>query len=513
MFNRTLSCWIIVLLFVISGDSWGGKVVRFAGLAGLGSPQSVPLSPDDVRVIVNPRVESDFVLDLIAGAKSKVWLGTYHISPDDSVGWPLLKALEDAASRPSMDVKVFVSSFAGWNGDLFNYTGAFLSHVASHTSLEFFMIGSSMKGWYGSDTSHAKILIIDDRIIVVTGRGYGEMYQQWFDLAYVFKGPAVAASAEAYRQMWANFQKINPQELPSYDPDMQPYWDAFSVPRKQSALGREKDELAELQAWEKQPASEWPSEAPECSSEFVSRGARGECKETIQVSVLQNGILNQLNSLRKSPSRYNYAQRLRLLEKGRLNDAISEDVVDQIQKAEREVKIISYALLFSKPVKEAIKDALRRGVNVDIITNGKGAQSSIMPWFSLWAPIGYYQSLPDADELLTFAHSPKSRGDLKVHLFREKNPGTDLHFVHAKLVIVDDVVYFGSHNLTYISSIVQDELQWKFVGHSFATTMRKNFDQLKDFCELFEQASAKSENRAYLNWFKKKASQPFSWLF
>ena len=83
-------------------------------------------------MISNPRVETDFVMGQIEQAK-KVWLGTYHVQPDERVGLPLLKALERVALKEGSEVKFFTSDFAGWNGDIGNFTGYFLDHVASYT--------------------------------------------------------------------------------------------------------------------------------------------------------------------------------------------------------------------------------------------------------------------------------------------------------------------------------------------------------------------------------------------
>lgn len=475
--------------------------------------RQVDIAPQDVRVIFNPRVETDWVRYLISSAQKSIDIATFHIQPDPNVGWPFLKEIEAALAR-GVKVRLLSSDFSGWNGDPMNFTGYFLDHLAGKypDSLTYNLVGSTMTGWQTGDSSHVKEMVVDDEIVFITGRGHGSSYLNFVDVSYAFKGAAVEVAREAFEGLWSDYQFINPirNAHTPYSPRVQGYWDRSGASNQLLSVSYEElNEFESLKTWRKVPAivvtklvkvasgpmdagvvdvggesftllSDGPCGDGPCAAATGASSVALERVQSFGVKVMQNRILPQVNDWRPaygSPKRFSYSDREWFVRIGLLEDTIASVVSDKIRSATTRVKIVTMAVLFSHKVKEAIQAALRNGVFVEIISNGRVAHAKALPWFGFKVPAGYYQSLPDIQELLQFAES--TPGKLKIHLFDGAVPNGEPHFSHTKLAVIDDTVYFGSHNLTTMSSIGQDEMQWEFEGSEFANQLDTVFESIK----------------------------------
>ncbi len=101
-------------------------------------------------------------------------------------------------------------------------------------------------------------------------------------------------------------------------------------------------------------------------------------------------------------------------------------IIESINNAKKDIKIISPYVAFPVTVKQAIREALNRGVNVALITIGKADKKS-----------SYYQSTFDTDTLT----------ELGVKVYRMNDT-----FIHTKMFIFDDdKVIIGTTNFDYRS--------------------------------------------------------------
>jgi phosphatidylserine/phosphatidylglycerophosphate/cardiolipin synthase-like enzyme len=50
-------------------------------------------------------------------------------------------------------------------------------------------------------------------------------------------------------------------------------------------------------------------------------------------------------------------------------------------------------------------------------------------------------------------------------------------YMHRKLAVIDDAVYFGSHNLNLPSTVAMDELSFEIESPKLAEVVRRLFDE------------------------------------
>ena len=394
---------------------------------------------ENIRIIHNSTVEWSFLKYLLKNARKSIWFSTFHIV-NDSTGGPILDILTEKANE-GVEVKLLTSYYAAWNGDPFNSVNRRLSQIDS-PSFDYLLFGSglpgpySKNGWFYSDSTHCKLIIIDGSLIFISGRGQTDYYKNWYDLATVIKGrEAAEVGIQIFQKLYPELKRANEgidmnSDLYAIQGQAQPW-----VPIVNEE-GNISSELAQLKLWASKPET------------------MGSPENAFTLTGLSNQFIQQMSAQAKSPSHISYPERVEMAEKGELQDPILDSIIDSIQNARKSIKIMSFALNFLPKTFSALQAAMERGVRVQLMVNSKTAVS--YAFGTRFAPaVGYYQGIiPHALEILK---NPMG----EILLFEP----TDLKYSHAKFIVIDDeTVYLGSHNLTFVSSISVEEMQLKLTG-------------------------------------------------
>jgi phosphatidylserine/phosphatidylglycerophosphate/cardiolipin synthase-like enzyme len=154
-----------------------------------------------------------------------------------------------------------------------------------------------------------------------------------------------------------------------------------------------------------------------------------------------------------APEDLSVAERLELL-----RDPVVDALVEKLARA-KDVALYTLAPVFHPRVKESLLGVLRRGGWVTIYTNSRNAYLTIAPVAFPW-PAG----LPDLEMLVN--------AGAKAYFFQAR-PELPWVYLHRKVAVVDDTVFFGSHNFNLPSTVTNDEISYELESSEFATQMRK----------------------------------------
>ena len=164
----------------------------------------------------------------------------------------------------------------------------------------------------------------------------------------------------------------------------------------------------------------------------------------------------------------------------RLVDPVSLAIIERLKAAGQGTHIrftAMYAILHPA-LKAAVLEARGRGAEVDMFTNHQLVAPPIttMAWLA---------GIQDTAEFVT--------AGVRVHAFR-RNPRNPWTFMHLKVMVVDDTVFYGSHNFNLPSSVANDELHYQVVDTELAAQAAALFDgYVSANSELITAESAASE--------------------
>jgi phosphatidylserine/phosphatidylglycerophosphate/cardiolipin synthase-like enzyme len=404
------------------------------------------LGKNDIQVTDHARVEAKFRLHLVANAKKSIDIVTYDQRVDEAIGIPLLQALEDAAQR-GVQIR-FVAAWVSWLlNDLSKNTERYLRRMASdYPNFKFIAVGGEPmwgRGWGILDGIHQKMFLVDDKISLVSGRGHAEDYLNWLDTAFFYKGDIVDQSRDAFEQMWQTINResilpfksehlgLNNSELPAKLARMRVLSDSPSI--KLSL--EEQQELDALKTWAEVP--------PSNDHDYKARSIYYNFLEQMKKEADLQG---------RTPQSFSYKERSQFLKDPYI------DAVLLLLPETRHFQMNILATILEDKVIEAIIREKQRGMDMDLITNGQEAHSIF-----LTAP-GWFAGIHTLDDLLqagVIGHEVKKRG-----------PDTGI-YLHRKLLILDDHVFFGSHNFTKASTLTTDEYSIEIIGQDFADRMQQ----------------------------------------
>jgi phosphatidylserine/phosphatidylglycerophosphate/cardiolipin synthase-like enzyme len=525
--------WIgLVLGFFVSSVSYGI------------TSEPILLHPDDIRIITRPNVEYDLVLKTILESQRSLHMLTFDLRADETVGWPILKAIGQRAEEGLGEIEIATSWFSSWKTDKAGYMTEFLKHLSSFTNLEILFVGNwdmLKRGWNFSDATHSKLLLIDalaenltklgenslTPFGIVSGRGFGDEYLGWLDTAIVYKGELVQESLKVFKASWETMKKehpnaqvkrtndlpsvqashqtsdqaSNPTPNPTPNPTLKNYWDAFPVRTKDlSKTTEEQDELEDLLRWLKTPAHS--AEEPTTNVQFLTARVLHHDFFKKMITLCQPSS----NSEGIRPCDVSTSSRL-----GQYDDDILNTIVSKIRAAQHHVKISTFITSFHDELKKALIDALQRGVSVEIMTNSKEAHQSTVPF---GYPLGHYLGVDDLADLLRLSETDSFQGQLSVWTIEPKE-NSPFHHAHRKLAIIDDTVYIGSHNLTKTSTVAQEEIQIEIQGDSFAKQALEIFEQSKEYCKKEPVSFKEMKKEQKHDWFRVNQfiSGFFSWIY
>jgi putative cardiolipin synthase len=190
-----------------------------------------------------------------------------------------------------------------------------------------------------------------------------------------------------------------------------------------------------------------------------------------------------------------------------LQDSIIEAVIRSLKQVpvSSPVIIYTFATTFHPRFKTALIEGIRdRHLRVKIFTNSiESYQAQAKKGLGLNEPVGYYVSLGDLDDLM------QAGADAYILVNQEPYP-----YLHRKLAIVGDHVFFGSHNLTIASTAVQEELNFEMINSDLAAQLVSEFGSLiLKFAMPLSPDTVHSERISYKSSFKQWLYQDAKFLY
>ncbi|MEW5851332.1 MAG: phosphatidylserine/phosphatidylglycerophosphate/cardiolipin synthase family protein [Myxococcota bacterium] len=421
----------------------------------------VPLG-DDLKFIPDPRVELQLRLYMIRQARESIDVVIYEQGDDEAVGLPVLSALREAADR-GVKVRIITHWFFQYLTHPFNESPSYTTNPPTAVPIEYVVFGSPIavarSGWHPSDGIHGKIMIVDRHWALTTGRGHAEGSLGWIDSAFAMKGALVDQSQTAFEELLAAAKAGGEIHTPTFrrserTPRQVTQW----LPNEKARLDEKgKEELAGLIIWLHQPPPQT------LTTEAGRRGRLLHYDFVRQMAQLAPGAADKP---------WIFEKRLR-----QLKDPVIDAAVARLSTAGAgsEVRFTSMYAILHPRLKQAVIEARERGAKVSMLTNGELVAPPI-------TTMAYLASINDIADL--------TKHGMQVHKFRRTSPWW---FMHLKLMIVDNTVFFGSHNLNVPSSAANDEMHYEIEDPKLAAECRAFFDYaVAKSTELVDPASAEA---------------------
>ena len=445
--------------------------------------QRVELHPDDLRTIQDPDREAEFRLFLIDQAQDSIDIVTFDQRADDEVGKPLLLALRRAAER---NVRVrFIRG--GWvsklysqyyaEPSLFDPVMGFLNSPLPHRKIEYQFFGGLslvMRGWSGFTGIHEKLLVVDKKISLVTGRGQGSVYSDWLDSCYVFKGRWVAESVAKFKNLWDTVVLINGSGESSTVARNNRSHSAPAILTEPDSVGKEPSDqkLEKLKRWAMRPAQD-PATVP--------------AEERLVGGILHHDLIAQLQSKCSMFWFYSYSACAE-----EIKDPVVSELLQLISQAE-EIKFYTLGIILHDQVRAALLARLQeksnggRDFRLTILTNGKEAHRVVVP-----VPMAWWAGLRDTNALL--------QAGARIFAFKEIQ-GSRYEYLHRKsfMAIFPDgkkVLVFGSHNFNVASTYVNDEMSFIVEGGKVIDQELRRFERSLQHADELDPATIQAEENA-----------------
>jgi phosphatidylserine/phosphatidylglycerophosphate/cardiolipin synthase-like enzyme len=423
-----------------------GAALLGAGVPAIAQAGAYPWVPlgDDVRVIPDPRVEMNLRLALVRRAQKTIDIANYDGRFDRAVAMPLATALREAADR-GVRVRYVVS----WNSvvlfDYFHKFGKLLTDPPTRVPIAYLEVGGPVaqdQGWGLLDGVHEKLLIVDGRMLMTTGRGIGDQYLWWLDTAFALRGPLVAQAADTFERVWREARRYHV-----------PYTGYLGGPRRKTAPVFEETALTALDPDQRRRLDEVVA--------WLGTPATAAAQPGVHGRMLHFDFLRQLRDIDRTPADVDVEERL-----DRLSDPVVQALIARLAGA-RSVRIATVSSILHPAVKQALLDARQRGADITVFTNTAAprldvSRAPIVSGGSVWS-----LSLDDLDDLLA--------AGVRVLSFQIRE-GTPWVFLHRKLAIIDDTVVCGSHNFNVPSTVFFDEASFEVTHPGLADELTRLFD-------------------------------------
>jgi hypothetical protein len=462
----------------------------FAASLAHALPSWVPMHPYDMKVVENSLIEAKFRLHLVNQARKSIDIITYDQRRDERVGQPLLEALRAAGER-GVRVRFLRGSYSTYvfgktipEVFLGDSVERYFTKPPTKEPIQYILTGGIsmiLKGWSVFTGAHEKLVIIDGKVVLTTGRGQSANYLHWIDTCFIFKGELARLTQKTFNKIWAHTVRensVHPESLrpknraakndpyilprsifkpklhPGRVPEKAPGLWAFltggggrDLPAVLTFSRKDGEKLFALKKWAAKPA-------------LAINAATLGSLEPLETRVLHNNFLGQVRKYCKwVPWFYNYDECSE-----EFHDAVVEETVNLVRQA-KEIKIHTLALILPPIVKTALLDRLAesqtrdgRTFKLTVFTNGITAHRVVIP-----LPIGWYAGLHDLNDLIQAG----------AHIFAfVKNDQSPLTYLHRKITVAkmpdgNDVVIFGSHNMSYASTNANDETSFEVRNAAF----------------------------------------------
>ncbi|MCM0606421.1 MAG: phosphatidylserine/phosphatidylglycerophosphate/cardiolipin synthase family protein [Xanthomonadaceae bacterium] len=460
----------------------------------------------DQNVVAIPLEDSldDFALrvEAIKRAKVSIDVFTYMQTLDDKLGEEYIQALEDAIRR---GVKVryamdWLPNTAALGRKARAPAERLLreAYTSESCSLEVQCItpfSKIMAGYTPTDNFHEKILNIDmgteDEIAWVSGRNNNDFAVRDLDFAVVLrrvnkkKNSAISLLGKVFEDHWK-------ETLEMQDPEVKSAGIATKrkKPKEPLLLGTTKL---------------YPG-LKECL--FSGSEIQGVTFKPHTMSVTTNSFFEQL----KKNSWFTWIR----------DDKMKSDNIDTVVRGIQRAKVIRMSLMstfWPAPLKEALLNAVSRGVKIEIFTNSSETDKVAVP-----GGLAYLYSSRDLSDLMKKVNTYNNgdcevKTELKINVLNAKKIQEDasgfwkrIKFIHQKMIITDQEIFMGSDNYNQASMVKNSEMQVRFTGKDALSFFHCHFDEIsKLFTPLTENEimKAKQESLGPLNRIMIRALKPF----
>jgi len=449
------------------------------------------VSEEDIEIIPNNALEAPLRIRLIEEAQQRIDIIVYDQRSDELHAIPLLLALRDAADR-GVRIRFLTNWLPRALGDADAIAPKFLTSPRPKGIVEYFMVGGTPAlggGWMAGDGVHEKILIVDGKVLLTTGRGFGGPYDHWLDTAYLIRGNLVAQAQQAFDDIYyivrKKFEKFRPQG---------PLGEARREHLRivgRTTLNSNRITLPGIRANE---LTAWSFSPPRCNN---PQGPIEECGPTVRGRLLHNEVIRQVAEI--GPWRLHNLQ-LRLKH---VRDDILESVISRVDQSARSVEFTTLSTLTPVNLRKAFAAAVRRGVAVTGYTNGARAYEDIGPWPLPWT-VGLYSMRNLLDD------------GVSVKKFVRPNLESRYTFLHRKVALFDEqTIIFGSHNLNLPSSTNNDEISFEIESPKLNAELRSIFEKERSQ-NYFEDVSREEVTKDSETWsalFQRMIARPIINLF
>ncbi len=434
-----------------------------------------PLSNEDVQFTEDPQVEAEFRTRAIGEARQTIRLISFDLRTRDKTGIQLLDALRAAANR-GIEVQVIrgglVSKFFAEYHPLRDRVQEYLMNPPTLRPIQYQLVGNSTmlrKGWSPLLGTHEKLLVMDGKTLIMTGRGFADSYQSWLDTCFIFKGVLVAQGEATFASIWHTIhqeagtiesrESRRTQSAPmekTVTPDLglatgvapalsDSSLEVSAVPSRTPVASTDLNSAQLIQVenfmrWLDEPSSPLPDgSAPPMRARFLHH--------------------NLVEQVRKRcwgiPYVYSYMPCFRI------DDPITHAMVQRISEAEV-IQLTTLATIFPPPIKKALLDRLKertqpggRPFSVQILTNTRQSHRVILSY-----PMPWHAGLSDLQTLLQAGAEVYGLSPAASHPYQ---------YLHRKLFLASlpggqKVAIIGSHNATRASLDTNDEASAEIEG-------------------------------------------------
>jgi phosphatidylserine/phosphatidylglycerophosphate/cardiolipin synthase-like enzyme len=480
-------------LLVFFGLIFGGEVK----IAAAKAYPWMQIPRQDLQVITSAWVEQDIRLEMVRQAKKTIDIVIFDQRIDFEVAYPLLKVLRDAADR-GVKVRFMASWFPQVATDFMRLAPRYLVDSPPRVPIEFVTFGgpSMKKEWAFEDGVHEKLFIVDGKWTLTTGRGHAINYMNWIDTAFLLRGALVAQTLTVYNEVW----KLVRQEADLYKAPPNGYSEErLEIDRKiakQSPGKRtpaEAARLLELKDWLAQTPSPGvltsvgsPSSATPTRGGPVKPNAKASPSPTLRIRMIHHDFLAQMLKLSMPPAEYDYQERLKLIK-----DPVVAAVKEKIPKTSQ-LAMNSLSVILHPEIKQLLLKSILKGMWASVFTNSKETFKTVA-----LVPFPWPVVLPDLDDLLLHG------ADVYIYKVDAKTPPGQ--YLHRKVLIMDNTVFFGSHNYNIPSTVANDEVSFEVEDAEFAARMRGLFEEsVASHGQLLDPAAVHRE---------RNSTEVLRWLF
>lgn len=430
-FLRQVSLFLVIITFgVLSevGVSWGGESAW------------VPLRSNDIFVIPEFLVDMAARMEMIDRAKKTIDIATFELEYSKKVSLPLLSKLREAANR-GVKVRVLTTFIGAVARDKLGRVKSYLLYPPTKEPIQFAQFDGSRDGWLIEDSVHEKLLIIDKNIFLTSGRGQAEEHLRWLDTSFAVQGQLVPPTVRFFEDLWRSVTlevRIDSTEsapfIFGFPKHQWPREFVFSVQENQRWLAY-REWVGQLETSDKDPEN----------NQIIGRA------RVLHFDMIEQ-FRNRLSRLGSSP-----IDRIKFY-----HDPVLRALAWKVRKASS-IRLSTLSLILHPVLKSALNEASQNQAKMSFIINGPNATVSLDP-----VNLPFRSELPELQKLV---HLP----EFNLFGFEPPRDGS-LTYNHRKLAIIDETVFFGSHNFHVQSSTTNDEMSFEIESPAFAAKMSDLFD-------------------------------------